>query len=168
MHRRYIERLKSKIDTILFLLEETLYRGGDLLWMGLKFCLFVLSVGRAGRPESIGAWGERRASWYLRLRGFRILQRNFRVYSGEIDLVMVDSNTLVFVEVKTTRIDNWFFGGARLSREKLKKVRRAVAAYLSRSSLKMDRWRIDGLVIEYRKIKGLPREVVNIRHYYDL
>ncbi|WKZ28927.1 MAG: YraN family protein [Patescibacteria group bacterium] len=50
----------------------------------------------------IGNKGEDLAAAFLRSRGFRILERNARVSRiGEIDIVALDRETLVFVEVKT-------------------------------------------------------------------
>ena len=52
-------------------------------------------------PRDLGRLGERRALWYFRLRGYRILARNLRTEGGEIDLVVRRLGTLAFVEVKT-------------------------------------------------------------------
>lgn len=49
----------------------------------------------------LGKWGEQKASEFLARKGMVLLQRNFQIREGEIDLVMEDSGTLVFVEVKT-------------------------------------------------------------------
>jgi putative endonuclease len=43
---------------------------------------------------------ERAAGRYLRRRGLRLITRNFLTKRGEIDLVMRDGATLVFVEVR--------------------------------------------------------------------
>lgn len=48
-----------------------------------------------------GKLGEDFAVSYLKRQGFRILTRNFRIRGGEIDIVAVDKDTLVFIEVKT-------------------------------------------------------------------
>lgn len=51
--------------------------------------------------HSLGPWGEKQAEAYLKRKGLRLLERNFRCRTGEIDLVMLDQDqTLVFVEVK--------------------------------------------------------------------
>ena len=53
--------------------------------------------------ELLGQWGEKRAEKFLRKKGFKILTRNFNCKTGEIDLIMTDSDrTIVFVEVKTS------------------------------------------------------------------
>src|SRR5262245_41881286 len=49
----------------------------------------------------LGRRGERRAAWFYRLRGYRVVARNVRFRTGEIDLIVRRGGTLAFVEVKT-------------------------------------------------------------------
>ncbi|MBF0358902.1 MAG: YraN family protein [Magnetococcales bacterium] len=49
----------------------------------------------------LGDQGEKMASAYLEKHGYKILDRNIRSRSGEIDLIAMDGNTLVFCEVRT-------------------------------------------------------------------
>lgn len=59
---------------------------------------------------SRGAEAEQQAAQFLRQRGLALLAQNYRCRYGEIDLVMRDGATLVFVEVRLrSRTD---FGGA--------------------------------------------------------
>ena len=51
--------------------------------------------------EASGRRGERIAGWWLRLKGWRILDRRVRTPAGEIDLVARRGNLIAFVEVKT-------------------------------------------------------------------
>ena len=51
--------------------------------------------------ENRGRDGERRAAWWLWLRGWRILDRRVRTPAGEVDLVVRKGNLVAFVEVKT-------------------------------------------------------------------
>lgn len=48
----------------------------------------------------IGWFAERKAARYLQARGITIIERNFRLRSGEIDIIGKDGNTIIFVEVK--------------------------------------------------------------------
>ncbi len=48
-----------------------------------------------------GARGEIRAERYLASLGYRILSHNYAACGGEIDLIAMDGETLVFAEVKT-------------------------------------------------------------------
>jgi putative endonuclease len=50
--------------------------------------------------EAQGRAGERWAAWYLRLKGWRILDRRVRTKAGEIDLVVRRGSIVAFVEVK--------------------------------------------------------------------
>ena len=52
-------------------------------------------------PRDLGRKGERRAAWFYRLRGYRILARNARLPAGEIDLVVKRGAMIVIAEVKT-------------------------------------------------------------------
>lgn len=45
--------------------------------------------------------------WYLRRKGLKLVTRNFGVRSGEIDLIMLDSGTIVFVEVRSRGESAW-------------------------------------------------------------
>ncbi|HYM60249.1 MAG TPA: YraN family protein [Thermoanaerobaculia bacterium] len=56
---------------------------------------------RSIATRRLGQMGERRAAWFYRLRGFRILARNLRTGSGELDLIVRRGRLVVFVEVKT-------------------------------------------------------------------
>lgn len=59
----------------------------------------------------IGAGAEGQAARFLRARGLRLRERNYRTRRGEIDLIMEDRDTLVFVEVRR-RADLRYGGGA--------------------------------------------------------
>lgn len=53
------------------------------------------------RAEKRGRRGETIAALWLRMKGYRILDRRVRTPRGEIDLVARQRNCIVFVEVKT-------------------------------------------------------------------
>ena len=50
--------------------------------------------------QSSGAWAEQHALTFLENNGLKLLNRNYQRKSGEIDLIMLDSSTVTFVEVK--------------------------------------------------------------------
>ncbi|GIX03780.1 MAG: hypothetical protein KatS3mg113_0786 [Planctomycetaceae bacterium] len=52
---------------------------------------------------SLGAWGEEQAAGYLRRHGYRILARRFRCPLGEIDIIAIKADCVVFIEVKTSQ-----------------------------------------------------------------
>ena len=57
-----------------------------------------------------GKCAEDIASSFLRKKGYKIIERNFHCYFGEIDIIAENENYLVFVEVKYREGDG--FGGA--------------------------------------------------------
>lgn len=63
--------------------------------------------------RALGSLGERIAIKHLEARGFSPLERNHRSRLGEIDIIVRDQHTLVFVEVKTRRASLQAAGGAK-------------------------------------------------------
>jgi putative endonuclease len=61
----------------------------------------VRTLAERRTAESAGRRGERLAGWWLRLKGWRILDRRVKTKAGEIDLVARRGNLIAFVEVKT-------------------------------------------------------------------
>lgn len=55
--------------------------------------------------KKIGQYGEDLAAQFLRQKGYKIIERNFSVQGGEIDIIAQKSSMLVFVEVKTRKND---------------------------------------------------------------
>lgn len=51
-------------------------------------------------PYKFGLRAESFAAWGLRLHGYRILERRYKTPVGEVDLIALKGNMLVFVEVK--------------------------------------------------------------------
>ncbi len=51
--------------------------------------------------KKLGNKGEDIASAYLEKKGYRIIERNYKTNTGEIDIIARDKETVVFIEVKT-------------------------------------------------------------------
>lgn len=75
-----------------------------------------------------GADAEARAAEYLQQQGLRLLRRNFRCRLGEIDLILQDGETRVFVEVRARSRQD--FGGAAASITPAKQRRLIAAAQI--------------------------------------
>jgi len=58
-----------------------------------------------GKSENRGLIAEDIAVDFLRLRGYVILERNYRYRKAEIDIIARDDDTIVFVEVKLRKAD---------------------------------------------------------------
>jgi putative endonuclease len=86
----------------------------------------------AARHLKTGQAGEELAAAFLAEKGFRIVDRNFRCASGEIDIVCEDGKTLVFVEVKTRSRATRGEPGEAVGPAKKARLVKAASLYLSR------------------------------------
>ena len=77
-----------------------------------------------------GRAGERLAAKYLKRQGCKILKKNFAVKAGEIDIVALDGETLVFVEVKSRQSDSFGEPAEAVDAKKRKKYGLVARAYL--------------------------------------
>ena len=100
------------------------------------------------KRRDTGILGEKLARDFLKKRGYRILETNYRCPEGEIDIVAWHKDSLVFVEVRTkTSLE---FGTPEESITPAKKERmRATAFYYrqTRGNLPLT-WRIDVVAVE--------------------
>ncbi len=78
-----------------------------------------------------GVIGERMAAGYLRLRGYRIVEQNYRAGHLEVDLIALDGYCLAFVEVKLRRGDSFGRAVEAVGAGKIRNLRKAARLYLS-------------------------------------
>lgn len=81
-------------------------------------------------PTSIGNAAEDAALAWLQEKGLTLVTRNFRCKMGEIDLVMLDANTLVFVEVRLRNNPRHMSGAESITRRKMIRLIRTATFYL--------------------------------------
>ena len=107
--------------------------------------------------EKRGRGAETLACWWLRLHGWRILERRARVPGGEVDIVARRGSILAFVEVKARSSEM----AAAMSLDAWRLRRFAVAAerLAARYLRPGDDLRIDAIFIVPRR---LPRHVANV------
>jgi putative endonuclease len=107
--------------------------------------------------EARGQWGERRAAWWLRLHGWRIIAQRVRVRAGEVDLIARRGRTTVFVEVKTRATTAEF--GTAIDEYRLRRVAAAASAIANRYARAGDDIRIDVILIAPRR---WPQHLKNV------
>ena len=115
----------------------------------------------------LGQWGERQARLYLEAEGYGIAAVNFRCRAGELDIVAIDSDELVFVEVKTRRGNAYGLAEESISPVRAERLAAVAEEFLqSRSAFPYDSetpWRID-LVCVNLDSGGKLLNVNHIRH----
>jgi putative endonuclease len=102
-------------------------------------------VSRARRD--LGDFGERVAAAHLEATGYRIIDRNFRVREGEIDIIAQRGETLVFVEVRTRRGDAKGTAAESVTPAKAAKLVAAAQAYAQTAEGCPDDQRIDVIAV---------------------
>jgi putative endonuclease len=81
-----------------------------------------------GRPRNAA---ERRAAWWYRLRGYRILGTNVWVAGYELDVIARRGRSLVFCEVKSKSGTRFGDPLEMVTSEKMRRIRRAAEAWLA-------------------------------------
>lgn len=96
-----------------------------------------------------GRRAEDLAHRFLQQAGYRVIARNYRARSGvgEIDLIALDSETVVFVEVKSRRSDEHGPPDRALDREKEIALVRAARDYTRRAGVPWERVRFDYVTV---------------------
>ena len=78
-----------------------------------------------------GALAEQHAARYLQQQGLKPVAQNYRSRFGEIDLIMRDGATLVFVEVRLRRSANFGGAAASIDAHKQQRIIRTAQQYLA-------------------------------------
>ena len=128
-------------------------------------CFATVAPGKEEvNKRRIGSCFEQAACAYLRKKGYRLREANFRIRSGEIDLIMEDGDTLVFVEVKYRSTGSCGRGEEHVDRRKQRTIINVAEYYLLREGLfgacpcRFDVVSIDGTgnVVHYENAFELP------------
>jgi putative endonuclease len=103
----------------------------------------------------LGRAGEKRATEFLRKKGFKILQTNYKTHIGEIDVIAKDGDTIVFVEVKTRISDEYGVPSEAVNVKKQEKYYKVATEYLVREKLMDSPCRFDVIEIENGQINHI-------------
>jgi len=81
-------------------------------------------------PQGGRHWAEAVARRYLEGLGWRVLEANYAIRGGEIDLIARDGATVVFVEVRQRRSARYGHPAETIDRRKVARLRRTAQRYL--------------------------------------
>jgi len=95
----------------------------------------------------LGASGESRATRLLVREGYRIVERNFRCKSGELDIVARDGRVLCFVEVRSRANADYGHAAEMVDARKQARVSRVAQHYLALRSPRFEEARFDVVAI---------------------
>jgi putative endonuclease len=115
------------------------------------------------RRQALGRWGEQAAADYLSAHGYTVLERNLHTAHGELDLVAVKQDLLVFVEVKTRSSHSFGYPEDSVTLRKQAHLLSAAQEYLERHPESGETWQFDVLAIEGRPgIKPIIEHFENV------
>ena len=117
------------------------------------------------RQQQFGKRSERLAAEYLKLKGYRILETNYRSHSGEIDIIAREKKTIVFVEVKARSSRRFGSPKGAVTPAKQRKISMAALEYLKNTDQAGARARFDVVAID--TAAGTPTIEV-VKNAFDL
>ena len=96
-------------------------------------------------PRSLGSEAEDRVAEWLLSQGWTLLARRYATHHGELDIVGLDGNELVFVEVKARRAST---PEEALTPRKAQRLRRAAEEFRQKFELEDAPYRFDLVAVE--------------------
>lgn len=112
--------------------------------------------------KNLGNWGERQALKYLLNNNYQLLARNWRFGRKELDLIMISSETIIAVEVKTRR-SPLASNQPLLKISQLTRLRQALKAYCHLNNYSYQKTRLDLITLV-----SDPNQHFKLHHYRDL
>lgn len=102
--------------------------------------------------KSVGDRYEELATKLLISRGYEILERNYRVKAGEIDIIARIEDTIVFVEVKYRKDSRFGYGIEAVDYRKIRRIYKAAEIYLTLNRKLSSKIRFDCISFLGKKI----------------
>lgn len=112
-----------------------------------------------------GVRGEDLATACLKKEGYRIIERNYRCRHGEIDIIAMDKEDVIFIEVKGRTSDTFGSPEEAIGPAKQKKISKVALRYLQERGLADHSARFDVVAIRFMPQGDLVRL---IRNAFDL
>jgi putative endonuclease len=113
-----------------------------------------------------GTQAERAAARFLRKQGYHIVARNYTCPHGELDLVAVESRTIVFVEVRSTATDDTNRPAASVDAAKQRRLTDLALHFLKAHRLLNHAARFDVLAISWPEGQRQPT-IVHYRNAFE-
>ena len=110
------------------------------------------------KRRDTGTLGEKLARDFLKRKGYRIIETNYRCPEGEIDIIAKHDDFLVFVEVRTKTSLEFGSPEESITIAKRKRIKATAAYYQQTHSNLPPLWRIDVVAIELNP-KGKPSRI---------
>ncbi len=100
------------------------------------------------KRKDTGILGEKLAQAFLKQKGYRILETNYRCLYGEIDIIARRDNSLVFIEVRTRNSLDYGTPEESITFAKKQHLEKTAEHYLQNRDKMASSWRIDMVAVE--------------------
>ena len=110
------------------------------------------------KRRDVGILGEKLAKDFLKKKGYRIIETNYRSPEGEIDIIARHGDSLVFIEVRTKTSREFGSPEESITLTKMGRIKATAAHYQQTHSNLPALWRIDVVAIELNP-KGKPSRI---------
>jgi putative endonuclease len=111
--------------------------------------------------QELGKEGERVAEQFLKRKGYKLVERNFRCTEGELDLIVLDRRVVVFVEVKTRTGRGFGSPLEAVEYRKQQKMIRAAQYFLSAKGLHQRDARFDVVGVSWLGREPMVEHIEN-------
>ena len=103
-------------------------------------------------------YGEKLAAKYLKKQGYTIISQNYKAKMGEIDIIAMDKDTLVFAEVKQRKTAD--FGAPRefVTKEKQRKIKNTAQLYMMKNKHNGN--------LRFDVVEVLDKEITHIKNAF--
>ncbi len=109
------------------------------------------------KRRDTGILGEKIAKDFIKKRGYRILETNYRCPEGEIDIIARHRDFLVFIEVRTKRSRDFGSPEESITPAKMERLRTVAARYRQTHDNLPASWRIDVVAVELDQRDNISR-----------
>ena len=99
------------------------------------------------QDRKLGNKGERLAKKHLKKKGYKLLKSNYTATVGEIDLIMQDDQTVVFIEVKTRRDESFATAISAINYGKQKRISKTAKWFIQKNALQNRPCRFDAVIV---------------------
>ena len=114
---------------------------------------------RDGQIKRLGKQGENAACRYLKRRGYKIIERNYKTRFGEVDIIARKDDTVAFIEVKTRLTDKFGAPAEAVTFAKQRKYALSAQFYFSQCE--------DDCIIRFDVIEGFRGEINHIENAFS-
>jgi len=114
---------------------------------------------------SLGKFGEDLAFKKIKGLGYKRIIRNYRCPLGEVDLIAIDGDTLVFIEVKTRKGRSLAYAKEAVNDKKRRQLSKVALFYMKSNKLNEVRARFDVVAVS---LAGGEQQVEVIRNAFEL